>query len=78
MFDETLPRLQDYDLLLRMTPNIRVSYTNEILVELYQQNNSISLSKDKLEKAKDIIMKKNYGFNSTQMKFFINSLNDTV
>jgi glycosyltransferase involved in cell wall biosynthesis len=74
MFDNELPRLQDYDLLLRMTPKINVSYTNETLVELYAQRDSIGLSRSRLKKAKEIFLKKNYDFNSTQRRHFIRAI----
>ena len=35
LFDNSLPRLQDYDLVLRLIPNLKVSFTNETLVDLY-------------------------------------------
>ena len=55
LFDTKLPRLQDYDLILRMIPNIKVSYTNEILVDLYLQNDSITNSPIKLLKSINIL-----------------------
>ena len=72
MFDNELPRLQDYDLLLRMVPKIKVSYTKHTLVYLYVQRDSIGYSRSKLQKAKKIFLKKNYEFNSDQRKHFIN------
>ena len=33
-FDPNMPRLQDYDLLLRMIPKVKISYTKEVLVDL--------------------------------------------
>jgi glycosyltransferase involved in cell wall biosynthesis len=71
MFDNELPRLQDYDLLLRMIPKIKVSYTKHTLVYLYAQKDSIGYSRSKLEIAKKIFLKKNYEFNSNQRKHFI-------
>ena len=35
LFDINLPRLQDYDLVLRIIPKVKVSYTNEILLILF-------------------------------------------
>jgi hypothetical protein len=60
LFDPEFPRLQDYDLVLRMLPNIKVSYTREILVELYRQNDSISNSLKKYKKAEELLLKKKY------------------
>jgi glycosyltransferase involved in cell wall biosynthesis len=71
MFDNELPRLQDYDLLLRMIPKIKVSYTKHTLVYLYVQKDSIGYSRTKLEKAKKIFLQKNYEFKSNQRKHFI-------
>ena len=60
LFDPEFPRLQDYDLVLRMLPNMKVSYTREILIELYRQNDSISNSQKKYKKAKELLLKKKY------------------
>ena len=51
LFDEELPRLQDYDLMLRMIPQIKISFTNMFLADLYRQTDSISRSNVKLSKA---------------------------
>ena len=51
LFDPNMPRLQDYDILLRMIPNLKISYTKEVLVDLHIQNDSLTLSSDKLKKA---------------------------
>ena len=50
-FDQDFPRLQDYDLLLRMVKKIKISYTREVLVDMHIQNDSISKSKEKLRYA---------------------------
>ena len=68
LFDISLPRLQDYDLVLRLIPNLKVSFTNEILVDLYRQNDSISLFKSKLNKSISQLLSKNYNFNLSQKK----------
>ena len=75
LFNINLPRLQDYDLILRMIRNLKVSYTNEILVDLFVQNNSISSSKKKLKKAIQILLNKNYNLNAFQKENFSNYLN---
>ena len=36
LFDLNFPRLQDYDLVLRIIPNCKVSYSKEVLVDLYR------------------------------------------
>ena len=68
MFDKDLPRLQDYDLVLRMVPDIKVSYTDEVLVNLYNSKDSIGNSKEKLLNAMKIIINKNYNFTEEQSK----------
>lgn len=60
IFDESLPRLQDYDLVIRIACKYKISHTKEVLVDMYKQKNSISHSYDKLEKACMIMLKKNY------------------
>ena len=35
LFDNELLRLQDYDLVLRMFPSLKISFTNETLINLY-------------------------------------------
>ena len=55
-FDQDIPRLQDYDIILRMIPKAKISYTNQILVDLNVQNDSITLSKIKLKQAIDILL----------------------
>ena len=74
LFDISLPRLQDYDLVLRLIPNLKVSFTNETLVELYRQNDSISLFKSKLDNSISRLLSKNYNFNLSQNKQFHNNL----
>ena len=37
-FDQDIPRLQDYDIILRMIPKAKISYTSQILVDLNIQN----------------------------------------
>ena len=51
-----MPRLQDYDLMLRMIPNAKISFTNKVLINLYVHNDSISYSKEKLKKAINILI----------------------
>lgn len=42
MFDEKLPRLQDWDMVLRLALVYKFKYINEVLVKLYFQTDSIS------------------------------------
>ena len=74
-FDPEMPRLQDYDIILRMIPKVKISYTKNVLVELHVQKDSITLSRKKLKKAVNILLKKDYNFNSNQKKSFLNYLN---
>lgn len=57
-FDTELPRFQDWDLAIRLINKYRVSIMDEILVNVYIQENSISKSQDKAIKAMDIFLKK--------------------
>ena len=60
MFDTKLPRLQDFDLVMRIVPDVRLSYTDEALVDLYRQGDSISNSYEKLKNAVIFILNKDY------------------
>ena len=60
LFDTKFPKYQDYDLVLRMVPNIKVSYTKHILVDLYRQRDSISWSRSNYNKAMELLLKKKY------------------
>lgn len=62
MFDDSLPRFQDYDLVLRLIPNFKISFTNDALVNLYRQDNSISNSYEKMEIAVKIMINKKYPY----------------
>ena len=68
-FDIDMPRLQDYELVIRIIPNLKVSYTNETLVDLYCQKDSISSSDIKAHNAFQRMINKlktNYTFNDEQ------------
>ena len=71
LFDIEMPRLQDYDVILGMIPKVKISYTNEILVDLHIQNNSVTLSPSKLKKAIYILLNKKYDFNKSQKESFL-------
>lgn len=47
-FDESFPRLQDYELMLRMAQKYRVVYHADVLVKMYEQGDSISRHPDRL------------------------------
>ena len=78
LFDPFIPRLQDFDLILRMIPKVKISYTKKVLVELHIQKDSITLSQEKLRKAVNILLKKKFNFNSNQKKLFINYINTQI
>ena len=71
-FDINLPRLQDYDFFLRIIPKVKVSFTNEVLVNINIQEDSISNSIMKLQKAIKIILNKDYNINSNLRDNIIN------
>ena len=75
LFDPNLPRLQDYDLILRMIHRAKISYTKDVLVELHIQKDSITRSNKKLRKAIYILLKKNFNFNPNQKLLFSKYLN---
>ncbi len=50
-FDAEMPRLQDWDLLLRITEKYRVCFSPEPLVDVYTQPDSISSQPEKLHQA---------------------------
>lgn len=60
LFDINFPRLQDYDLVLRMIPNLKVSYTDEILVDLYREKDSIGNSPKKYNESLNLLLNKKY------------------
>ena len=74
LFDIEMPRLQDYDVILSMIPKVKISYTNEVLVDLHIQNNSVTLSPSKLKKAIYILLNKKYDFNKSQKESFLKYL----
>lgn len=71
-FDDKIPRLQDFDLVLRIIPNVKVSYTEKVLVDLYRQTDSISNSNEKLTKAIFRMLSKHYELNNRQYNNLIN------
>ena len=55
-FNEALPRLQDWELMLRMTKKWKVYYQNEVLVKQYIQKDSISTkSEDYFEALQQVL-----------------------
>lgn len=74
-FDINMPRLQDFDVILRMIPKVKISYTQNPLVELHIQNDSVTHSAEKLKKAVYILLTKKFNFNLNQTKLFSKYLN---
>lgn len=58
MFDENLPRLQDWDLFIRIAKYYEFRFINEPLLSSYVQKDSISQDQDALIKALELILKK--------------------
>jgi glycosyltransferase involved in cell wall biosynthesis len=56
LFDPKMPRLQDYDLILRMIPEVNISYSNKVLVNLYLQKDSLTSSRIKLKQAINLLL----------------------
>ena len=73
-FDESLPRFQDYDLVLRIAHDYKISYTNTVLGEVYRQCDSISNSDEKLKAACLNMLKKDYYLSKKQNEVFENTL----
>ena len=73
-FDISLPRLQDYDLFIRLAGMYKISVTKEPLVDLYIQDDSISKKPHKLIAALEIMDKKNYDFTKNEKKIFKSSI----
>ena len=62
LFDEELPRFQDYDLIIRLLSKYKISHTKEILVKQEIQDNSITKSNTKGINAIEKMLNKEYGF----------------
>lgn len=62
LFDEKMPRHQDYELAIRIVENGTVRYINETLVNTYRMENSISNNSDALFEAIVLMLKKHSQF----------------
>lgn len=58
-FDANLPRYQDWDFAIRACQKFKLFYQDEILIDAYEQTDSISISVEKEMKALLIIYEKN-------------------
>jgi len=69
LFDTNFSRFQDYDLVLRIIPNCKVSYTKEVLVDLYRYEDSIGKNYTKLNKSFNLLSLKKYNINCKKDSF---------
>ena len=58
-----------------MLPSIKVSFTNEILVNSFLQNDSITKNRSKIINTAKLLLKKKYSLNTEQKKNFSRYLN---
>ena len=58
LFDVEMPRLQDYDLVIRLAKKYQFYFCDEVLVDLYLQSDSITLNIPKSIKAYERIIEK--------------------
>ena len=58
LFDEEMPRLQDYELALRIIQKYRIGFCNSVLVRLYIQKDSISLKQESYIRGLYLLLKK--------------------
>lgn len=75
LFDINFPRLQDYDLVLRIIPNCRVSYSKEVLVDLYRNKDSLGNDQTKLNQSFYLLSLKKYNINCRNDSFLSSPLN---
>ncbi len=73
-FNPKMPRLQDYDLILRIIKKCKLSYTPKVLVHLYRQDDSISKSNEKLLNACLLILNTDYDLSPAQKNTLIDNL----
>ena len=71
LFDINFPRFQDYDLILRIIPKCKVSYSKEVLVDLYRTKNSIGTNTTKLNQSFYLLSLKKYNINCKNDSFLI-------
>ena len=60
LFDESLPRLQDWDIAIRLSAKYKMVHLHEPLAEYYIQADSISMNHQKLYQASKMIFEKYY------------------
>ena len=69
LFDTNFSRFQDYDLVLRIIPHCKVSYTKEVLVDLYRYEDSIGKNYSKLNQSFNLLSLKKYNINCKKDSF---------
>lgn len=62
LFDEEMPRLQDYEFVIRIAKQFDISYLDESFVVQYEMNDSISLKRDSLSQAQLLLLRKHADF----------------
>lgn len=62
IFDEEMPRLQDYELAIRIAQKFDICFVNEVLVIEYQLEGCISLNQKSLHEAYALLLKKHADF----------------
>ena len=75
LFDTNFPRLQDYDLVLRIIPNCKVSYSKEVLVDLYRNKDSLGNDLTKLNHSFYLLSLKQYNIICRNDSFLASPLN---
>ena len=83
IFDEEMPRCQDYEFVIRIIQKKKIGYINEPLVKVYRTDNSISNDEAKQKEANIILLRKYEDFFNIELclenifKYNINGLNET-
>ena len=71
LFDINFPRFQDYDLILRIIPKCKVSYSKKVLVDLYRTKDSIGNNLTKLNQSFHLLSLKKYNINCKNDSFLV-------
>ena len=71
LFDINMPRFQDYDLILRIAPISNISYTHEILVDLFRKEDSISNNLNFFNKSLSLLSLKKYNIKCNNNSFLL-------
>lgn len=82
VFDEEMPRCQDYEFVIRIIQKKKIGYINEPLVKVYRTDNSISNDEAKQKEANIRLLRKYEDFFNIELclenifKYNINGLNE--